>query len=256
LERPRIIVHTHMSLDGKIVGDYLSTEAGLASQREYYDLFLGPDRYFRDHRGWLSGRVSSDEHFTRYRKPVLDERAPPVPRGDYVVADDAPMYYFSVDPSGSLDWEHNSITYFDTVAHVVQILSGKASNAYKDFLRRRRVSYIIAGQDSLDLGEAVRKLGALFGTSEIIQSGGGSLNWSLIRAGLCDEVSIVLTPAADGRKGAQALFEADERYAHPVPTTFELKDSKPLKDGSVWLRYGVLEPASGPAPGVGEVKSE
>jgi len=44
------------------------------------------------------------------------------------------------------------------------------------------------------------------------------LNWSFIQAGLCDEVSIVLTPAADGTKGTQALFEADERYNRLLPT--------------------------------------
>lgn len=242
MERPRIIVHTHMSLDGKIVGDYLPTDVGMASQREYYNLILGPDRYFRNHKGWLSGRISSEDNFTHYRKPELDESAPPVPEGDFIAVDDAPMNYFSVDPSGVLSWDKNSITYFDTEAHVVQLLSGKASNAYKDFLRRKGVSYIIAGEEALDLEEAVKKIGSVFGVDEIIQSGGGGLNWSFIQAGLCDEVSIVLTPAADGKKGAQTLFEADERYTRPLPTAFKLKEIKPLDDGSVWLRYGVVGP--------------
>jgi riboflavin biosynthesis pyrimidine reductase len=244
LNRPRIVVHTHMSLDGKIVGDYLSTAAGLASQRQYYNLILGSDRHYRSHKGWLSGRISSEDHFTHYRRPELDETAPLVPEGDYIVASDAPMYYFSVDPSGVLAWETNSITYFETTAHVVQILSGRASNAYKDFLRRRRVSYIIAGKQSLDLEAVARKIGSVFEVEEIIQSGGGGLNWSFVRAGLCDEVSIVLTPAADGRKAAQSLFEAHELYADPIPTTFTLKGMKPLADGSVWLRYGVVGPES------------
>lgn len=73
-------------------------------------------------------------------------------------------------------------------------------------------------------------------------NGGGGLNWSFIRAGLCDEVSIVLTPAADGTKGAQTLFEADDRYTAAVPTAFELADVQKLEDGSVWLRYSVRGP--------------
>ena len=141
MDRPRIFIHMHMSLDGKIVGSYLPTDVGMASQRQYYNLFLGPDCHFRNHKGWLSGRTTSEDNFTHYRKLKLDEFAPPMPEGDFIAVDDAPMHYFSVDPSGVLAWETNSITYFDTTAHVVQILSGKATNAYKDFLRRKGVSY-------------------------------------------------------------------------------------------------------------------
>ncbi|REF73275.1 dihydrofolate reductase family protein [Paracoccus versutus] len=242
MTRPRVFIHTHMSLDGKIVGAYLPTEVGVASQRQYYELVLGPDRAFDRHKGWLCGRVSSDDNFTHYRTPDLDEAASPVPDGDFITVADAPMYYFSVDPSGVLAWETNSITYFETTAHVVEILSGRASNAYKDFLRRKGVSYIVAGGNQLDLEEAVRKIGEIFGVQEIMLGGGGSLNWSFIRAGLCDEVSIVMTPAADGTKGAQTLFEANERYATPLPTAFKLKGMKPLADGSIWLRYDVIGP--------------
>ncbi|MBP2368422.1 dihydrofolate reductase family protein [Pseudonocardia parietis] len=242
MDRPRIICHMHMSLDGKIVGDYLPTEIGMASQREFHALAWGPDRYYRDHKGWLSGRISSEDNFTHYRKPELDDAAPPVPEGDHIAVPDAPMHYFSVDPSGSLAWTQNSIDYFDTRAHVVEILSGRAGNAYKAFLRAQGISYLIAGDDSLDLEKTVTKIGEIYGVEELILGGGGGLNWSFIRAGLCDELSIVLTPAADGAKAAQSLFEADERYSSPVPTGFTLDGTRVLDDGSVWLRYTVDGP--------------
>lgn len=242
MERPRIFIHTHMALDGRIVGDYLSTDIGMASQREYYNLVLGPDRHYRDHKGWFCGRISSEDNFTHYRKPELNESALPVPEGDFIAVTDAPMHYFSIDPAGVLAWEKNTISYFDTTAHVVEILSDKVSNAYKAFLRRKGISYIIAGQGSLDLELAARKIGAAFGVEEIMLGGGGNLNWSFVQAGLCDELSIVLTPAADGKKGAQALFDADERHTQPIPTGFKLKHAQPLKDGSLWLRYEVKGP--------------
>ena len=161
---------------------------------------------------------------------------------NFIAVTDAPMHYFSIDPAGVLAWEKNTISYFDTTAHVVEILSDKASNAYKAFLRRKGVSYIIAGQDSLDLELAARKIGEAFDVEEIMLGGGGNLNWSFVQAGLCDELSIVLTPAADGKKGAQALFDADERHTQPIPTGFKLKHAQPLKDGSLWLRYEVKGP--------------
>lgn len=214
----------------------------MASQRQYYDLMLGPARHYRDHKGFMLGRVSSEDNFTRYRKPDLDASAAPVPEGDFIAVPDAPMHYLSIDPSGVLAWEKNEITYFETTAHVVEILSGKAGNAYKDFLRRRKVSYIIAGEDALDLDLAVRKIGQIFGMSEIVLGGGGGINWSFVQAGLCDELSIVLTPAADGRKDAQTLFEADDRYTAAIPTSFKLREVQPLADGSLWLRYAVTGP--------------
>jgi riboflavin biosynthesis pyrimidine reductase len=65
---------------------------------------------------------------------------------------------------------------FRDKAHLAEILSGRASNAYKDFLRRKGVSYIVAGGDLLDLEQATRKAGELFGVEEIMLGGGGSLN--------------------------------------------------------------------------------
>lgn len=62
------------------------------------------------------------------------------------------------------------------------------------------MSYIIAGDEQLDMAEAVRKIGETFKTEEIILGGGGTLNWSMLRDGLCDEVSIVMMPIADGEK--------------------------------------------------------
>lgn len=101
------------------------------------------------------------------------------------------------------------------------------------------VSYIIAGDEQLDMAEAVRKIGETFNTEEIILGGGGALNWSMLRDGLCDEVSIVMMPIADGEKHTHSLFEADEKYSAPLPIGFSLASVEPLEDGSVWMRYGV-----------------
>ena len=231
-----------MSLDGKIMGAYLSTDVGMASQKQYCKLMLGPERHYSAHKGWMGGRITAEDNYTHYRTPELDPSAALVPEGDFIAVDDAPMYYFSMDPSGVLAWERNELSYFDTTAHVVEILPGKASNAYKDFLRRKGISYLIAGEASVDLEAAVQKIGAAFGVDEIIVSGGGGLNWSFVRAGLCDEVSIVISPAADGTTGIQALFDADDRCARPLPTALKLRAMQALDDGSAWLRYGVEGP--------------
>lgn len=49
----------------------------------FYDLAFGPKRVYQ-HQGWRSGRVTTDDNFTFYHKPALDENAPAVPAGDYL----------------------------------------------------------------------------------------------------------------------------------------------------------------------------
>ena len=85
-----------------------------------------------------------------------------MPEGDFVAEAHASMYYVSVDPSGKLGWESNRLTYVDTTAHVLEVLTGQASNAYKAFLRKLQISYIIAGEDRLDYRVLMEKLYRLF----------------------------------------------------------------------------------------------
>lgn len=43
------------------------------------------------------------------------------------------MYYVSVDPSGRFGWKDKALTYVDTTAHVIEVLTEKVGNAYKAF---------------------------------------------------------------------------------------------------------------------------
>lgn len=235
MNRPYIFCHMMTSLDGKIMGEYMETPEGEAAGDVFYNISFGPNPYYH-HQGWLSGRVTTDDNFTFYRKPALDENAPAVPEGDFV-AEQAGMYYVSVDSSGKLGWESSTLTYVDTTAHVIEVLTGKVGNAYKAFLRRLGISYIIAGEEALDYGLALEKLKELFGIETLMLGGGAALNWSFIRAGMCDEVSVVIAAAADGSPTTQTLFMAREGLSDISPVRFALQSAEVKDGGSVWLRY-------------------
>lgn len=66
-------------------------------------------------------------------------------------------YYVSVDPSERLGWKSSTLTYSDTKVHVLEVLTEKAGNAYKAFLRKLGISYLIAGTDILDYALAMQK---------------------------------------------------------------------------------------------------
>lgn len=238
MNRPYIFCHMMTSIDGKIMGSYMDTHEGETAGNVFYNISFGKNPYYR-HQGWLSGRVTTDDNFTFYIKPALDENASIVPEGDFIAEPNASMYYVSVDPSGKLGWESNTLTYIDTTAHVLEVLTGKASNAYKAFLRKLGISYIIAGEDSLDYAMAMEKVKTLFGIETLMLGGGGVLNWSFIQAGMCDELSVVIAPAADGSSETPALFETRGGLGADKPVGFTLKSAEAKEDGSVWLRYSV-----------------
>lgn len=242
MNRPYIFCHMLTSIDGKIMGGFMETPEGEAAGEVFYRLAFGKEPYYR-HQGWLSGRVTTDDNFTDYRTPALDENAPRVPDGDFVAVADAPMYYVSVDPSGRLGWERSELAYEDTTAQVVEILTEKAGNAYKAFLRKLGISYIVAGGDRLDYALAMSKLKELFGIETLMLGGGGVLNWSFIQAGMCDELSVVVSASADGSSDTPALFETRGGLAADAPVGFTLKSVEAMDGGSVWLRY-LVKPKS------------
>lgn len=99
MKRPYIFCHMMTSLDGKIMGTYMDTPEGTAAGEMFYDIAFGKDTFYK-HEGWISGRVTTDDNFTFYEKPDLDEDAPEVSVGDFIVTAERPMYYVSIDRSG------------------------------------------------------------------------------------------------------------------------------------------------------------
>lgn len=237
MDRPYLFCHMLTSLDGKIMGNYMDLPACEPAGELFYDIAFGDEPFYR-HQGWLSGRVTTDDNFTHYRTPDLDPAAPPVPPGDFI-AGKAPMYYVSVDPRGVLGWQENTVTYETTTAQVIEVLTGQASNAYKAFLRQKGISYLLAGEDKLDYALLLEKLKGLFGIQVLMLGGGGVLNWSFLQAGLCDEVSIVVAPAADGSPTTQSLFLAKEGLSTDKAISFTLLGAQAAEGNALWLRYRV-----------------
>ena len=128
----------------------------------------------------------------------------PPPDGDFVAVSDASKYYISIDPSGRLGWDSAEMTYRTTTAHVIEVLTGRASNAYMAFLRKLGISYVIAGDTNIDFELLLDKLSDLFDIQSLMLGGGGVLNWSFIQANLCDELSVVIAPTADGSSDTPA----------------------------------------------------
>jgi 5-amino-6-(5-phosphoribosylamino)uracil reductase len=91
-------------------------------------------------------------------------------------------------------------------------------------------------------------LGDSFGIRRILLEGGGRINGAFLKAGLIDEVSLLVAPAIDGLAGIPSIFEyvggAEEQPA--AGRSLRHVATETLEGGMVWLRYRV-EPAPAPA---------
>lgn len=212
------------TLDGRTLGK----NWGLKNASRYFE---GPASKIKVD-AWIVGRVTMQEFCSQ--KPVRPRPGRfQVPRTDFVGRHDAKTYCVAIDPSGKCRWETNMVT----TEHVIEVLTEKVSDEYLDHLRENQVSYVFGGEKSLDLELVLRKLRKLFGIKKVRVDGGGHVNGSFLKAGLIDEMSLVLAPLADGTAGSTAVFEVIDDVPGRLATRFKLRKITKLGKGFLWLRY-------------------
>jgi riboflavin biosynthesis pyrimidine reductase len=84
----------------------------------------------------------------------------------------------------------------------------------------------------------------------LLEGGGGS-NGAFLRAGLVDELNLILCPAVDGAKGAPSVFdspEAETDQRAPV-TAMTLESNRVLEGGAMLLRYRIQNADAAAAAG-------
>ena len=227
--RPRVICHMATSVDGRIVVNGWPDSTAAAVRREYEQVHA---RYAAD--GWICGRVTMEPFAGRTRAEAEVARAHAGGRReDFLAPGDHDSFAFAIDASGRLAWETNDVD----GDHVVAIVSERVSDEYLAFLRAQGVSYLLAGGRDVDLALALEKIGARFGVRTLMLEGGGRINGGMLRAGLIDEVSLLVAPVADGRAGTPALFDIEGADVPPPRLALEAVERR--EGDVVWLRYRV-----------------
>lgn len=231
MKRPYVICHILSSLDGKINGPFMGTESASMLGAEY-----GKFRTKMAADAWMYGTTTTKE-FINFRKPVLAEECE-VPQGDFIADNQAELYYISLDVYGEIGWESGIFSNKGrTPAHVIEVLTESTPTAYKDYLRKRGVSYIIAGEKNLDCKLAMEKLYEYFKIEKVLICGGGVINWSFLQAGMIDELNLFLAPVSDGSSGKASVFTQIPSLSEGKPVEFLLKDMEKIGDGGLRLNY-------------------
>lgn len=223
--KPYVICHMLSSLDGKI--DPLSLKK-IAKNNEYETIGA---MFCSD--AWICGRETMQQHFAE-KNPFISlshKAAGPQP---VFVARQAESYAISVDTHGKLRWAGDEIA----GDHLICITSEQVPEDYLAMLRQKSISYIVAGQATIDLDQAVNLLGKHFGIETLLLEGGGHINGAFLEENLVDEISILIVPGIDGRHGVPSVFDgihADDHTAFPL----ELKSVEQRDKGTLWIRYNV-----------------
>lgn len=233
MDKPFVVCLMLTSLDGKIDGAYMS-DLGNATARTAY----GELRKFYGCQATLYGTVTMKGSYADGLAPALPTVTSPVSREDYLAPSDVKNYIVSVDPQGELGFHSGYIEKKGRPrAHVIEVLTAQVNDAYLLYLQNTGVSYIFAGSEHLDCGLLLHKLKNKFGIDRLMIAGGGAMNASFLQEDLIDELSLVISPLADGNTTSVSIFERGDFLPHRKPVAFSLIDAKPLDGDALWLRY-------------------
>lgn len=112
-----------------------------------------------------------------------------------------------------------------------------ASDAYET-LKKRGVKFFFSGDKRVDLKSLMNYLHEE-GIEKLMLEGGATLNFSMIKSGLIDEISICVAPMVVGGADAKTFFDGDGFNTMDESVKLELIDYYPLGKDFI-LNYRVL----------------
>ena len=217
MQRPHVILNAGMTLDGKIATRTRDTKISGKEDlervhriRERVDaIMVGIGTVLDDDPRLTVHRIPGK----RSRNPVrvvVDSRAR-TPPGARVLSGEAPT---------------------------VIAVSRAAPEERCRVLRERGASIVVCGESRVDLPCLMRELYAR-GIRSLLLEGGGTLNFSMLRHGLVDEVSVAIAPVLVGGREAVTLVEGKGFATIAEGVHLRLKRYYPLGKDFV-LEYEVV----------------
>jgi riboflavin biosynthesis pyrimidine reductase len=197
-----------------------------------------PGRIYEEHAakiktdGWIVGRITMEEFSSKNPRCKRPGRFD-VPKEDFVGKYNTKTFAIGIDPHGKLNWDSNMV---DT-EHVISVLTEQVSAEYLNYLRSKNVSYIFGGKTSLDLKKVLNKLATKFPIKRLTLQGGGGVNGSFLKAGLIDELRLLVCPVADGATGVPTVFDAEAGYTRRKAAKLKLRSAKIVNQDFVMLQY-------------------
>lgn len=225
MNKPYIICHMMSSVDGRI--DCKMTEE-LPGVEEYYktlDSFAASTS--------LSGRNTAEIEMSLPGEFVSKDKTS-LNKEDFYKATSSNGYEIVVDTKGKLLWNDQG----KEEKPLLILTSEKVSIDYLEYLKRKHISWVACGKETINLRRACEILANEFGVKRMSVVGGGHINGGFLQEGLIDEVSILIGAGIDGREDMCSVF--DGMPVDKSVTKLKLIDVRTFSSGAVWLRYKVI----------------
>lgn len=228
MPKPHLICHMAASIDGRILPSRWRPDRPFPALYETLHDRLGGD-------AWIVGRVTGQEFARADRYP--DAAVETFPREPWFATREATAWGVVLDAHGKIAWGRADIG----GDPILVVLTRQVSDACLAGLRADGVSYVFAGESEIDLGLALEILDRELGIRRLLLEGGGVINGAFLRAGLIDEVSLIVWPVIDGAAGAPSVFDSSPADADAIAPLagMTLSACETLEGGAVWLRYAL-----------------
>lgn len=248
-ERPRVVVTASMSVDGRLAlaRDRLLMDE--ESSRGWYEVqpasaervadaradqlreLYGPQAILNGSGSFVTGDGYAFGESVGASKRLYADFLPP----EVVARPGREQWFTAVDGRGRVRWTMTS----QGAAELLVLVAETTPSGYLEFLRQKRIPYLVVGRERVDLGAALRRMRERLEVTCVLADGGGGLNGALLRAGLVDELQLLVFPAAIGGSGVPSLFDGPELAEGESPTRLRLLAAEVEAGGMLWLRYEV-----------------
>lgn len=224
---PRIVLHTAVSLDGRI--DWFPADIGLfyqLAQTWAEDATLaGSDTILAALEAETGGEAGA-EVGEGQGEPTEESRGKP-----------APLLVIPDSGGRIRTWEWLLQQPYWRAG--VSLCSAATPPEHLAYLRSAKIGTVVAGEEKVDLRAALEILHDQHGVRLVRVDSGGSLNGVLLRAGLVNEVSVLLHPHLVGGLSPRSLFRAPDLQSAEGVLSLRLQSVERVGADILWLRYHV-----------------
>jgi 2,5-diamino-6-(ribosylamino)-4(3H)-pyrimidinone 5'-phosphate reductase len=224
---PKVILHTATSLDGRITNFPADLELyySLAAHWNPDAVLFGSETVLAAVRDNPALEVPP-EHEDIFRPP----EGGPDPRPLLVIADSRGRVRC---------WD--AIRTWPYMRDVLAFCSSSTPQDYLAYLAERKITAIVAGDDRIDMRNALAELNRQYGVSTVRVDSGGTLNSVLLQAGVVDEISVLIHPILAGGRAEPTIFDPLKAGFPALQVPLMHLRTEVLGNGIVWARYTVTK---------------
>ena len=199
-EKPYINCFMIMTIDGKVTGNFLSSE----KCSFFLSLYNKMNKEFKVD-GFICGKTTMNESYTNDYFPDLTKiKKKKIKKGDFIVKTKIKNYAIAFDRRGTLGWKNNILP-GSKDKYIIQIMTENVDNDYLIYLQQINISYIFAGNTDINIPLALKKLKKNFGINKLMLEGGSTINGAFLKANCIDEINLIVVPMT-GEKNDKSLF--------------------------------------------------